>query len=235
MRLRRFIVDADINTQKIRLTDPELVSQMKNVLRLSAGDRVSLADGKGKEALAQVATLSKGVAELAVEKVYENYNEANRNVILYCSLLKRENFELVVQKATEVGVKEIFPIVAERTVKLKIRMDRLSKIIKEAAEQSGRTIVPKLYEPISFSNGIRHAAKNNINLFFDVLGSPFQEQIPSLKRHRNVGVFIGPEGGWTDEELESAKENRVKIVSLGKLTMRSETAAIIASYLSALL
>lgn len=235
MRLHRFIVNTDLSDSKVRLTDPDLISQMKNVLRLSVGDKVSLADGKGKEALAQVATLRKGIAELEVKKVYENYNESDKNVILYCSILKRENFELVIQKATEVGIKEIFPIVSERTVKLNIKMSRLGKIVKEAAEQSGRAFVPKLNEPIRFNDALDHAKRNNLNLFFDLSGKPIQYLIPTLKNHKTIGVFIGPEGGWSEKEVDSAKENKFEITSLGKLTLRSETAAIIISYLAALL
>lgn len=235
MRLHRFIINTDLNGGKIRLTDPNLINQMRNVLRLSAGDKVSLADGRGKEALAQVSTLRKGIAELEIEKIYENKNESDKSVILYCSVLKRENFELVVQKATEVGVKEIFPIVTKRTIKLNIKMGRLGKIMKEAAEQSGRAVIPKLNEPIRFEDAVEHAKKNNLNLFFDISGSSIKGFLHTIESRKHIGVFIGPEGGWEEEEIKIAKKNKFKVASLGKLTLRSETAAIIVSYLAALI
>ena len=88
---------------------------------------------------------------------------------------KKENFELVVQKAVEIGVKEIIPIITKRTVKLNLKYDRLEKIIKEAAEQSGRGILPILRKAMDFKKAIEEAEQNNINLFFDISGKKFQK------------------------------------------------------------
>ena len=150
MRLNRFFLNIDLDSPKIRITDLEVLNQVRNVLRLKSGDQFVICDGKLNEALVSVDTFNKDSIEAEVLSVNRNQNEPERHVVLYCSVLKKENFELVAQKATEVGVKEIVPIITERTVKLNLNIERLEKIIKEAAEQSGRGIVPVLHKPIEF-------------------------------------------------------------------------------------
>ena len=254
MRLHRFFIKEDANGKIIRITDSGLIKQWRDVLRLKGGAEIFVFNGNGMEARAKIVNLSKDGAELEVVDVFKNENEPERKVILYCSLLKHENFELVVKKATEVGMCEIVPIVARRTEKLNLRGDRLEKIIKEAAEQSGRAIVPRLREPVKFEEALEHAKQNDVNLFFDKSGQELCEKchceaggrgnlagstreneittLPLVARDDVAGVFIGPEGGWTDEELKLAKEAGFKIISLGKLTLRAETAAIVAVYLT---
>src|SRR3989344_1684412 len=154
MRLNRFFLNIDLDSPKIRITDLEVLNQVRNVLRLKSGDQFVICDGKLNEALVSVDTFNKDSIEAEVLSVNRNQNEPERHVVLYCSVLKKENFELVAQKATEVGVKEIVPIITERTVKLNLNIERLEKIIKEAAEQSGRGIVPVLHKPIEFEKAL---------------------------------------------------------------------------------
>jgi len=229
MKIHRFITYFEGHEKNIRIYESEIISQMRNVLKLKAGEKVILANGKLNEALGEIKILGKDFAELKVEKFYKNENESQRNVVLFCSVLKKENFELVVQKVTEVGVKEIMPIISKRTVKLNLNKFRLEKIMKEAAEQSGRGIIPILHDTEDFTTAIKRAAINDINLFFDLSGDNLKYLSGRKKR---VGIFIGPEGGWDEEELRLAKESGFKIANLGKLTLRGETAAIIASYLA---
>ena len=158
MRLHRFIGDfsfeegsasgGNFSKNKLTISDKELVNQIKNVLRLKIGDEIRLDDGKEKSALAEIISITRAGIEVDISEVSENKNELPIYGTLYCSILKRENFELVAQKATEIGIKEIVPIISSRTIKLNLREDRLEKIIKEAAEQSGRGIVPKLNKPM---------------------------------------------------------------------------------------
>ncbi len=211
--------------------EPEVVNQIKKVLRLKIGEAVLLCDGKLSEAEAVIVEINRDFIRLNVQRVYKNDNEPDKNVILYCAILKKENFELVVQKATEVGILEIVSLITARTVKLDIRQDRLEKIIKEAAEQSGRGIVPILHEPINFEKAVSNTDKNNINFLFDSSGAGFGNWKLEIGNCA-VGVWVGPEGGWHPNELEIAKKSGFKIISLGKTTLRAETAAIIGSYLA---
>lgn len=228
MKLHRFIGNFDFTNNDLIIKDGELINQIKNVLRLTVNEKIILVDGEQKEVLAKIINLNKEEIILNILERKDNMAEVNRQVTLFCSILKKENFELVVQKATECGVKKIIPIISNRTVKTGLKMERLEKIIKEAGEQSGRGILPEIEEPVSLVEAFSLAQANDLNLFFDLSGDLFKPEILGSK----VGVFIGPEGGWEEKELNLAKEKGFMITSLGSLTLRGETAGIIASYLA---
>lgn len=226
----RFIGKFDFVGHHVKIFDEDLIEQIRKVLRLRIGDKITLCDGELNEALVEIEEMNKEKLSGKILEAWKNQNEPAKDVVLYCSILKRDNFELVVQKATEIGVKEIAPIICERTVKTGLRNNRLKKIIKEAAEQSGRGVVPKLDEAVSFEEALEAAQENDLNLFFDVNGN--RRDWENRGDAGSVGIFIGPEGGWTEEEIKIAKNARFQIVSLGRLTLRSETAAIVGSYLA---
>ena len=229
MKLHRFVLNFNIKTGEIKFDDRELFNQIGNVLKLKIGEKVILCDGNMNEGTAEIKEYGKDFIKVEVGEIKVNQNEPLRHIILYCAILKKENFGLVVQKATEVGVKEIVPLITSRTIKLDVRKDRLDKIIKEAAEQSGRGIVPILRNPINFDEAIKAGKDNSVNLFFDCSGESFNKS-DRLDHKGLIGIWIGPEGGWTDAELQLAKKSDFQIINLGKLTLRAETAAIIASY-----
>ena len=142
-------------------------------------------------------------------------------------LLKRENFELICQKATEIGIETITPLLTNRTVKTGFNRERIEKIIREASEQSGRTTLPKLNEPTTLAEAILSVTAG-CSVFFDLSGKELPEQEYASEI---TSCFIGPEGGFTEEETEIARKAGLVIGSLGTLTLRGETAAIVASYL----
>lgn len=230
MKVHRFIGDFDLSKKKITSEDRNIINQLKNVLRLKAGDAIVLGDGKGNEADTNITTLHNSLVEFSVGAVRAIENEPPVDGILYCAVLKNENFETVVQKATEIGVKRIQPIITERTVKTNLRMDRLQKIAREAAEQSGRAVLPVISEPISFTEAAKEAINNDGNFFFDP--TVRREHPHDVRIVDTAGIFIGPEGGWTDKERDIAEHYRFHFMSLGKLVLRGETAAIIATYLA---
>ena len=148
--------------------------------------------------------------------------------------MKKDNFELVVQKATEVGVKEIYPIISKRTVKFDFKKERMDKIIKEASEQSMRISLPILHQTIFFQEALKESSQNQLNVFCDLSSPLFSEILKEKlipKKIDSLGIFIGPEGGWSEEEIHLAKDNNFLMVKLSDLVFRSETAAIIAVYL----
>ena len=142
MKIHRFIINKNIREGVLEIEDKDLVKQIKSVLRLKEGDKVLISDGNMNEALTKIIKIKGDIIEVEIEKIESNKNEPSANVSLFCAVLKRENFELVVQKATEVGVKEIFPIITSRTVKTGFKKDRLEKIITGPREQPGRGTVP---------------------------------------------------------------------------------------------
>ena len=225
--VQRFFGPFNIKGDQERISDPEVLHQLKDVLRLGPGDKVVLVDQKGNEATGEIVKLTKEFAELVLSEHRRNEAEPKREVTLYCAVLKRENFEWVVQKATEVGVREIVPIITKRTIKLGLNLERLQKIMKEAAEQSGRGIVPALREPANFQEAL-DLAGDRTNIVFDASG----ENLSKIDTHpQSMNIWIGPEGGWDLEEVERARETKCKIAHLGPLTLRAETAAVVASYL----
>ncbi len=232
MKFHRFIGDFDFSKQKINIADQEILNQVVKVLRLKTGDHLILSDGQGQDAVMEIVDLNKKLLSLKVVSVQENNKDPERRAILYCSILKRENFELVVQKATEIGVKEIVPLITKRTVKLDLKTERLEKIIREAAEQSGRAMVPVLRKPMLFEAAMEQAEENDVNLFFDFRGQPLK---PIASEQKKIGIFVGPEGGWDESEVKFAMgdlKEKFPMINLGLLTLRAETAAIIASYLA---
>ena len=224
MRLHRFIGDFDFSASRLEIRDVAVVRQIRVVLRLKRGGSIVLSDGHLNEAETRIESVSPRAIEVFIERTFMNGCEPATAVILYCAMLKRENFEWVVEKATELGVREIVPVLTARTVKTGFRAERLEKIAREAAEQSGRGVVPAIRSPLAFERAMREAPANNVNLFCDIGRGAF----PALKSAKRIGIFIGPEGGWTEEEAEAARAAHLAVVSLGKTTLRAETAAIVA-------
>lgn len=227
-KAHRFIGKFEISADRLLLRDPDIIHQIRTVLKLHVGEQILLADGGGTEALAEISSIAANGIEVGIVARREAA-EPKRNVTLYCAVLKRENFELVVQKAVECGVHKIVPVITARTVKLGVKTDRLIKISQEAAEQSGRGIVPEVTEPIKFNAALKIASEHDVNYFFDAGGEDFSR--PKLLSGI-VGVWIGPEGGWEDFETEAARQNNFIVSSLGRLVLRAETAATVAVYLA---
>ena len=229
MRLHRFMGAFDLSKDSVQVTDPELISQWKNVLRLEPSDMVILTDDNGTEAEATIESLDKKQATLAITSREEKRSEPKRQVTLYAALLRRENFELIVQKATEIGVFRIVPLLTSRTVKTGYNAVRLEKIMTEACEQSGRTHKPTLSEPLSFESAITECAAHE-TVLFHISDTAAKPDFAGTK----ANLFIGPEGGFTDEEVALAETAGIPIRSLGTLTLRAETAAIAATFLATL-
>lgn len=220
MRLHRFIGDFDLTQDTLVVSNKEFLNQWKNVLRIKTGDSLILCDGKGIEAQATVQNMGKEWV-LSIDTRENIIRGPKKETALYVSLLKRENFETVIQKATELGISKIVPLITERTVKTGFNRERLEKILKEASEQSRRTVLPILLDPIPFKEAVTSTTNAVI---FDLTAT--QEGIGNATE-----FFIGPEGGFSENEITLAKEKGIHIASLGELTLRAETAAIVASYL----
>jgi 16S rRNA (uracil1498-N3)-methyltransferase len=227
MKRHRFVVPFPLAKGSCIVREREIVHQIVNVLRLSLHEEIVLSDGKGHEAPATIERVDKKEIHLLIGNVQRNENEPEREVTLCLAILKRENFEWAAQKATEVGVTRILPIITKRTVKLDLKRERIQKILREAAEQCGRSRVPELAEPVSFDDALSVVADVKWFCALDVDGKNPSQPPPG---NPSVAIFIGPEGGWDPEEIEAARKAGCDIVSLGSLALRAETAAIIATY-----
>lgn len=232
MQIHRFIVDINLKNKILRIKDGKLAQQLRKVLRLRIGDRIILSSGKGEAGEFSIIKLTKEFIDVSrIRELPKSKENGSTNVTLFCAILKKDNFELVVQKSTEVGINGIVPLLSRRTVKQSIKIERVLKIIKEASEQSGKVLLPKLAVPMEFEDALTYSATNECNIIFDASGCNFSDILSEIRKYKSIGLFIGPEGGWDKTELDLAEHQKFKVISLSAYTLRAETAAIIASYL----
>jgi len=226
-KIHRFIGEFEMAEQFIKITDQNLINQIHNVLKLKLGEQIILGQGNGIDILASIKVL--GREEIVLEKIEEikNSSESNINIVLYQSIVKKENFELIAQKVCELGVFKIIPIISERTIKTSLNLERISVILKEASEQSGRGIIPKCEGIVSYKEGLGLAQGNDLNILFDPEAKEGLKNFTIPKKIKSIGIFIGPEGGFSEVEVLEAKKNKISILNLGKLTLRAETASIV--------
>jgi len=201
---------------------------IKNVMRCVKGDKVIITLPSGESYEATIASFSNDSVNLDITK---ELNEKNKtmNLSIAQSLIKKDHFELVLQKTTELGVKELFPIMTQRSI---IKLDNLSKkmpryqtIVKEASEQSERTQLPKIHELSTIKTLPYELFDVVLIAYARETDNQLRSVISEIGKHNKVLVLIGPEGGFSDTELEYL-DTVGTFVSLGDTILRSETAAI---------
>lgn len=239
MRLHRFIYPCDLSKKNITISDPHVIRQITKVLRLRAGDELIISDGAGRQARCRITKSEPKLMTAEILELIDAQDKSTSTVDIYCAILKKENFEFVVQKATEIGVCSITPIKTEHTVKTAINDARLKTIAREAAEQSGQTTVAAIHPTQEYRAALQGALANHQKIFFcDLPQGEAEKETITTDEAGEVAVFIGPEGGWSQSEREyihdlaRANPQNIRIVHLGDTTLRAETAAIIASYLA---
>ncbi|MCK9186389.1 16S rRNA (uracil(1498)-N(3))-methyltransferase [Candidatus Gracilibacteria bacterium] len=237
--MQHFFINQELKEGKVVITNEDLLHQMRNVMRFEAGDKCVFLDGKGSKANGVFEVVAKKEAVINLSEVV-HCPDNGRKVSLYIALSKKPaTLELIVQKATEIGVTDIFPIVTNRCqVKEMRNIPRFLSIISEAAEQSERCVLPVLHEVISWSDFLNafpkgevlvgDARQHDVKLGEYLIGRNEMGENSGRERADSVGVsvVIGPEGGLTDEEISDAKSQGAKIFLLGENVLRMETAAI---------
>ena len=241
MRLHRFFVNPDEFelTQKVWVQSAELRKQWLKVFRYRAGDEVVLFDGVATERLYKITRIEPDAVELVMVTEFERKLPSS-HVYLFWSLLKKDKNEWVIQKCTELGVSNFVPIIAERSEKTGFNLDRANKIAIEAAEQCGRSDIPHIREPLRLQEAVAEY-KDKVILYIceenqewrmkneDNDANPSSRiQHPAFSKN-STGIFIGPEGGWTDGELALFDQYSLSSLYLGNLTLRAETAAVAAA------
>jgi len=135
--------------------------------------------------------------------------------------------DLVIQKATELGVAEIVPVITERSqLRTTRKLQRWQKIAEEASRQSGRNRIPLIHEPEAFETAIVSQGLNKGIIFWEEKGAPFSAAVAELKNENRIVLCIGPEGGFSAQEVRAASQNSFVVTSMGKRILRAETAAI---------
>lgn len=237
MSRRRFHAPPEaFNESSVTLALDE-ARHLRDVLRLGRGDEVFVFDGAGREYLCVVEEQMRDSALLKIiEEVSPARPESKLHLTLALALLKGEKFDLALQKATELGVKRIVPVMTKLAdVRVRDAADaqkrktRWQRIALEAAKQSGRALVPEISSPVDFNALVEDAAHNERKrLMFSERDG--QALIETIKRWpappTTISALVGSEGGWTDEEIAHAHKNGWHIITLGGRTLRAETAAI---------
>ncbi len=222
MRLHRFFIEEKIpQAGEFLVTNETLLNQWRNVLRMEEGSKVALFSGDGSESLCAFVSLTKKNALLKILETNKGVIP-EREVTLYLALIKKDNFELVLEKATELGVAHIVPVQADRSEKKGVNYERAQKILREASEQSGRATVPSISEIISVEKIPEDV------IVFDPRGQISARTYFEKNSATPLSLFIGPEGGFTDAEMESFHARNLVVVSTGTQILRAETAGIVA-------
>lgn len=226
MRLHRFFVDKRIDDETgIIIHSADQLHQMTRVFRFVKGDRVIVLDNSGFEFLCEIMSLNPSEGLLRVIEKRENRATPRRDVFLFQSVIKKDKFEWVLEKCTEVGVSHFRPVLSERSEKKDVNFERSRKIVLEASEQSGRAKLPAVYEVMTLEEAIKSYAFPKVA--FDPTGIPYREE--DFQAVPTVGIFIGPEGGWSEKDLALFTAEHIPLLSLGAQTLRAETASVVAT------
>jgi 16S rRNA (uracil1498-N3)-methyltransferase len=233
MFYRLVINPTQIQGEEINLT-PEQSHYLNRVLRLKNGDRFVALDGRGKAWVAE----NGGTAAQILEPLQES-TELPVKVTLIVALPKGNGFDEVVRCCTELGVTTLIPLISQRTLlhPSPQKLERWRKIATEAAEQSERQIVPTISEPLDFSTALTEVGNLDTNCYICVTRRKSAHLLTCLPTQlpKQLIIATGPEGGWTEEEVEQAIATGFQPVSLGSRILRAVTAPIVSLSLIAAL
>lgn len=211
------------------------VNHIKNVLRMKVGDELLISDGQGMDRVCVIKSISDNEVTCTITEETESVTETRSRFYLFQGLPKADKFELIIQKAVELGVYEIIPVQMARSIvkyddkKAASKIERWQKIAEGAAKQSRRGIIPEVKPVMSFKEAVKYAGSLDINVipyenFPDMKST--KEVIDEVKPGMSVGIFVGPEGGLEESEVETANASGIKSISLGKRILRTETAPL---------
>lgn len=222
MEIKRFFADG-IQGDTIVLRDEEFYHCVK-VTRHKVGFTIIVSVGDGFDYYAKIETIDKDSLTAKVFRKEQNMSEISGALVLYQAVCKELDF--IVQKAVELGATRIVPFYSTNTNITGVKADRLQKIVLEAAKQCGRSSLPEVSEPVRFDKAIEMSkgCENRILCYENCRGALLIKSI--TKNTKTLALFIGSEGGFTEQEVAFAKEKDVKIVSLGRRILRAETAAV---------
>jgi 16S rRNA (uracil1498-N3)-methyltransferase len=244
--MSRFFVAADavdIINGRITITGED-VRHIRNVLRSVPGDKLELSDGAGTDFDTAIELIEKDAVVVRILESTPNRTEPPIDITLFQGIPKADKMDFIIQKCIELGVKRIVPVMTTRTV---VRFDnardasakaaRWQRIAAEAAKQCDRGIISVIEEPVRFADSLKLAEGSRLklipyeeetegNLRFQLERVKAENSLENGQQRLEIAVFIGPEGGFTPEEVSKAVENGFKSVTLGPRILRTETAGI---------
>jgi 16S rRNA (uracil1498-N3)-methyltransferase len=212
------------------------VNHIKNVLRMKPGDPLIICNGQGKDCYCIINRVSDKEIIVDISSVEDTKSELAARITLFQGLPKKDKLELIIQKAVELGVYEIIPVMTARSVvrledkkKEEKKLERWQAIAEGAAKQSGRGYIPKVQLVIGYKEAVAKASAmdtavipyenaSGIQLTRDIIGG--------LQKGSSIGILIGPEGGFEEAEIEQAQEHGITPITLGRRILRTETAGL---------
>lgn len=229
-----FVTPDQVHEEQIYIEGSD-VNHMKNVLRMKIGEEFHVSDGNNKKYRCEISKFDESTVCGKILEELEVDTELPSKLYLFQGLPKGDKMELIVQKAVELGVWEIIPVSTKRAVvkldakKAAKKVERWNSISESGAKQSGRNVIPEVKPVMTYKEALSYAKE------LDVLMIPYElaegmedtkQFIEAIKPGQSVGIFIGPEGGFEQEEVELAIRMGAKSVTLGKRILRTETAGL---------
>jgi len=213
----------------------EISHQIINVLRMKSNDLVEVFNGEGLNAITKINVESSGTKVIAKVISQKNVLESNLKIDVYQSIIKSSKLELTIEKLTELGISSFTPIITERSQKKDIislsdnKINRLKKISIESAEQSGKSFVPEIRNIEKFANLLMDKNLSNPFLFYE--NNEGSESLNDIDlneyKDSNLSIFIGPVGGFSENEINLSRDSGFRIVNIGDTILKSDTAAIV--------
>lgn len=224
--MRRFFVEK-ADKPILKLTGDER-KHLAEVLRARQGDRIVVCPNDGNDYIYEIVSFDKTSVTLEFIEQYVNPTEPDLFLCVYIALLKGDKTELEVQKLTELGVRKIVPFVCDRTVKNTEKTERLLRTAHEASKQCRRAVIPEISEVKNFQEVISELSKYDSSVFAYEGAYNAGLRLGDVIHgdEKSIALVIGPEGGFSDEEVTAALSAGIKSVTLGKRILRAETAAI---------
>lgn len=229
-----FVTPEQVNGDNIHIEGSD-VNHIKNVLRMKVGEELQISDGNNKKYLCEIQSMTSDNVFVKIIEEQSADTELPSKIYLFQGLPKSDKMELIVQKAVELGAYEIIPVATKRAVvkldekKAAKKVERWNSIAEGGAKQSGRNVIPKVKNVMSFKEAVAYAKEIDVVLIPYELAEGMQETkkiVDNIKPGESVGIFIGPEGGFEIEEVEHAVKEGAKPITLGKRILRTETAGL---------
>ena len=210
------------------------VNHISNVLRMKQGEEVWISDDGQNEYRCAIQAYSADEVLLHIIYAQEPDYELPSRIYLFQGLPKADKMELIIQKAVELGAYEIIPVETKRCVvkldgKKAAKVERWQQIAESAAKQSKRMLIPNVHQVLSFKEALKYAESMDIRLIPYELAKGMQETkeiLAAIEQGQSIGIFIGPEGGFEEKEVEAAISEGAKPITLGKRILRTETAGL---------
>lgn len=234
--MHHFFVEPEQIIDKTIIIRGKDVNHIKNVLRMQPGEEVAISNGvDGREYRCEIKSLQEEEVICQLRFIKEDGVELPSRIYLFQGLPKADKMELIIQKAVELGVCEIIPVATKRSVvkldekKAGQKVTRWQSISEAAAKQSHRAVIPFVSKPISFKEAVKYAEEKNVKIICYELADGMDATrsiIESVLPGQEIAVFIGPEGGFDEDEIKLAREADICPITMGKRILRTETAGL---------